>query len=82
MQNLRVELKKVELLEFQVEASQGQNLQFKQTGKSSSRKQQFRTESGKVARQFWRQARRGKGQVDQFTSKTGGEKRMTSHPSL
>lgn len=45
MQNLRVELKTEKLLGFQVEASHGQNLQFKQPRKISSRKQHFRTES-------------------------------------
>ena len=45
-QNLRV-IGKEKLLEFQVKASQGQNLQFKQPRKFSSRKQHFGCRKGK-----------------------------------
>lgn len=77
-QNLRVELRKEKLFQFQVEASQGQNRQCKQPRKVSSRKQHFRSKWEKSSSAGFETGREGKGHVALLRSETGGEKRMTN----
>lgn len=71
-------MRKEKLLQFQVEASQGQNLPCKQPRKVSSRKQHFRSKWEKSSSTGFETGREGKGHVAPLRSETGGEKRMTN----